>query len=525
LSECSVSRNYLDFDTGKGEPYSCENPVWRRGKCKFHGKYYLINKNKGEFEIEFKRILDKAKSEDKALKCIGYHLPSIELSKLCQVDLDVTIYFTDAKFHGKLDFSKINFKKQISFEDSIFFETVSFSGSIFDEEVKFTNASFRGNLNSFQFTEFKKMADFSDNEIKNGKFNHAKFNIVHFNNRVFKDITAFNHASFEEENSFKQTTFYNVDFSESVFKKNADFDNTKFVDYATFSDMICYESIKFNGNISNVSFLDMDIEKIKFGNKTTWKQIKKKKNFSDKIKSRLNWTRNSDFKIYDERDLEKQIKKNKVWWKRDKEKVEVWWKREEGKEKVWWKRKKEKVEVWWKRKKNPEALVSLESIKNIYRDLRDNFDYTLRYETSGEFHVRELELKRKFQEKHEEHRIITTNRNFLWKHLSIYWLYNALAQYGQSYHRPIYFAITIISISTCYFILNEIELAMKEQMTYSITEIILKSFTRSISGIIPFDILDKGIGDGDKVLRLILLPISATFFISLKRRLERKLRH
>ena len=501
MPECSVSRNYLDFDTGKGELYSCENPVWRRGKCKFHGKYYLINKNKGEFEIEFKRILDKAKSEDKALKCIGYHLPSIELSKLCHGNLDVTIYFTDAKFHGKLDFSKIIFKKQISFADSIFFETISFSGSIFDEEVKFTNASFRGNLNSFQFTEFKKMADFSDNEIKNGKFNHAKFNIVHFNNRVFKDITAFNHASFEKENSFKQTTFYNVDFSESVFKKNANFDNTKFVDYATFSDIVCNELIKFNGNISNVSFLDMDIEKIKFGNKIIWKQIKNKENFRDKIKSKLNWTRNSDFKIYDERNLEKQFEKNKLWWKR------------------------ERVGTWWKRKKNPDALVSLESIKNIYRDLRDNFDDTLRYETSGEFHVRELELKRKFQEKQEGDIIITSNRNFLWKHLSIYWLYNVLAQYGQSYHRPIYFAITIISISTCYFISNEIELAMETEIEYSPMNIIIKSFTRSISGIIPFDILGKGIEDSDKVLRIILLPISASFFISLKRRLERKLRH
>ena len=499
LSECSVTRNYLDFETGKGKPYSCKNPVWKREKCKFHGKYYLRNKNRSEFESEFKKIILEAKTNGEALKCIGYHFPAIELSKIYRDTLDVMIYFTDAKFHGKIDFSKINFKKHISFTDSTFFETVSFSSSIFDEEVKFSNAGFHGNFNSFQYTEFKKMVDFSGNEIKNGKFNHAIFNTVHFNNRIFEDNTAFNHARFEENSLFKQTIFHGVDFSESVFENSANFDNTKFVNYAIFSDMICKESIKFNGNISNVSFLDMDIEKIRFGNKTTWKLIKNKENFRDKIKRKFDWSENSDFKIYDERYLEKQFENNKSWWKRDKI----------GR---------------WKRRKNPEALISLESIKNIYRDLRENFDLTLRYETSGEFHVRELELKRKFQEKGEGQKTITSNKNFLLKHLSIYWIYNILAQYGQSHHRPIYFAITVITISTCCFISNEMS-TLKDQSTYPTTEMILKSLTRSVAGIIPFDILGKGVEDVDKVLRVILLPITATFFISIRRRLGRKFRH
>ena len=488
MLKCSVNKNYLDFSTGEYEQYSCKNPVWEKGKCKFHGKYYV--KNKKEFEDDFKRILDKVKSKNKVLECIGYHFPDIELSNLYSEDLDITIYFSDAKFHGKVDFSKTKFKKQISFTNSIFLKEVSFTSSIFEDEVKFTNSSFQGNLNSFQFTKFQKLVDFSDSEMKNGTFISAEFYIANFNNCIFNDNTKFKHVTFKEEILFKQAKFYNVHFSESVFKKNANFNNTKFVNYATFSDIICDGLIKFDGNISNVSFLDMDIKKIKFGNKITWKQNKKK--FREKIKLKLDWTRNSDFKIYDERDLEEHLKKNKVGLKR------------EG---------------------NPVASVNLESIKNIYRDLRDNFDLALRYETSGEFHVRELELKRKFKETQKDQRIITSNKNFLWKHLSVYWIYNILAQYGQSYHRPIYFASSVILIATCYFILNEIESVSKEQITFSIKDIILKSFTRSVAGIIPFDILDKGIGDSDKVLRIILLPISVTFFISLKRRLERKFRH
>ena len=499
LEECSVTRNYLDFKTEKEEPYSCKNQVWRWGKCKFHSNYYLKKKNKTEFESEFKKKVEEAKSKDKALKCIGYHFPAIELSKICESELDVIAYFIDAKFHGKIDFSKMNFKKQISFRTSIFYKSVDFIGSIFDEEYDFNDSEFLGNLNSFQFIEFKKKVDFSNNKMNNSRFNHAKFDIVHFNNRIFQGNTSFNHTTFEKESLFKQTKFYNVDFSESVFEENADFNNTKFIEYATFSDMVCSELIKFNWNVSNVSFIDLDIKKIKFGNKITWR--KNSENFREKIKLKLDWTRNSDFKIYDERKLEEQI------------------------EKRWWKRDKVKVGISWKREKIPDVFISLESIKNIYRDLRDSFDYTLRYETSGEFHVRDLELKRKFKEKQEEYRIITSSKHFLWKHLSIYWIYNMLAQYGQSYHRPIYFAILIITIATGYFVLNGIELAEKEQIEYSIKDIILESFTRSVAAIIPFDILDKGIEYSDKVLRVILLPVSATFFISLKRRMERKFRH
>ena len=488
MAICSYNRNYLDFETGKGELFECTNDVWKRDKCKFHSKYYLKNSTKEEFELEFEKMLHSA-METGSLKCIGYHFPTIKLPKSDECDLDFVIYFTDAKFHGKNDFSNINFNKQISFTDATFYKSVIFRGTIFAEESTFVNTFFHGNINSFQFTKFEKKSNFSKGEIKNATFNHAQFHNPIFNYRVFHNHTSFTNSKFEKKSLFKIVTFYEVDFSESVFKDIVDFDNTKFYTYGIFSNITCSDQIKFNGNISNISFLDMDLQKIKFGNEVTWKQIKNLDAFWDKAKSYLNWMRNSDFKIYDERKLEKQLKRE--LWKLD----------------------------------NKETNLSLESIKNLYRDLRENFDYNLRYETSGEFHVREMELMRKYREKHKAGRIITTKKHIVWKHLSIFWLYNILAQYGQSYHRPIYFAIFVISIATYCFLSQEIESAKNADIEYSFLELLLKSITRSVAGFIPFDILDKTVSNVDKILRVVLLPISVTFFISLKRRLERKFRH
>lgn len=506
MSQCTYSKNFIDFETGKEKQFECEIEAWKRGKCKFHSANYLKNKTTKEISEDFKKILDNAKTQG-ILQCIGYHLPTIELSTSSnQEDLDIIIYFIDTKFHGKIDFSNINFKKRVSFSDAVFYDTVSFRASEFEKEAKFTNTKFYGTSNSFQFTKFDEKVDFSYGEIKNAKFIQTVFNEANFNYRTFYDNTSFENSTFNEicvfketifkETTFDETTFNEVDFSESNFIKNVNFDNTKFHVRANFTNVSFSDQSKamFDGNVSNVSFVGIEIDKMKFGNAITWKQIKKSESVSDKIKSHLNWIRNNDFKIYDERNLENQFKRNKE-------------------------------QKWWQPKKNTETNLSLESIKNAYRDLRENFDLNLRYETSGEFHVREMELKRKYREKHNGDKTTTVERHVFWKYLSIYWLYNMLGQYGQSYYRPIYFAISIISIATYYFLSNEIGSAIKAGIEYSFIKLLAKALARSVAGIIPLDIFNKDIDNTDKVLRVMLLPVSTTFFIALKRRVERKFRH
>jgi uncharacterized protein YeeX (DUF496 family) len=38
---------------------------------------------------------------------------------------------------------------------------------------------------------------------------------------------------------------------------------------------------------------------------------------------------------------------------------------------------------------------TLDSIKAIYRNVRENYEYRLRYDEAGDFFIREIELKRK----------------------------------------------------------------------------------------------------------------------------------
>jgi hypothetical protein len=41
---------------------------------------------------------------------------------------------------------------------------------------------------------------------------------------------------------------------------------------------------------------------------------------------------------------------------------------------------------------------NLGSIKAVYRNLRENYEYRMRYDEAGQFFIREMELKRKYRE-------------------------------------------------------------------------------------------------------------------------------
>ena len=302
-------------------------------------------------------------------------------------------------------------------------------------------------------------------------FEWAHFHLTEFVNCKFIEEAKFNNTIFENDANFINSEFERASFSETIFKEHGDFQGTEFLELGNFSRIKLLQStngrIQFNGNMANVSFLDTDIKNIKFGNESSWKII----DDSNKDKKSVN----KDFKIYEERQIEK----------------------------------------------NQETKINLESIKNIYRDLRENFELNLQYEIAGEFFVREMEVSRKYTKKNNE--FVTKKKHILKQYLSFYWIYNIIAQYGQSYYRPIYFAIPIIAIGTCFFritCLNELP-----DSSSACEDAIVYPFVRSLSAFIPFFTFVNDPSIVDYALRLALLPISGAFFISLKRKFERKLRH
>lgn len=121
--------------------------------------------------------------------------------------------------------------------------------------------------------------------------------------------------------------------------------------------------VTFNGNLSNVSFANTDITRVRFGDKVRWRKVErnskdeKSSEDTNRTKKKINkikslwYGEETDFKIYDERILEGQ---------------------EEG----------------------YEPASSLESIITEYRNLRENYEYNLRYKEAGQFFIREMELGR-----------------------------------------------------------------------------------------------------------------------------------
>ena len=59
--------------------------------------------------------------------------------------------------------------------------------------------------------------------------------------------------------------------------------------------------------------------------------------------------------------------------------------------KDYWKRK-------FKEKDGGTKDFNLGSIKAVYRSLRENYEYRMRYDEAGQFFIREMELKRKYKE-------------------------------------------------------------------------------------------------------------------------------
>jgi hypothetical protein len=57
-----------------------------------------------------------------------------------------------------------------------------------------------------------------------------------------------------------------------------------------------------------------------------------------------------------------------------------------------------KIENILKSKSASKIKFTLGSVKSVYRNLRENYEYRMRYDEAGQFFIREMELKRKYRE-------------------------------------------------------------------------------------------------------------------------------
>ncbi len=136
-------------------------------------------------------------------------------------------------------------------------------------------------------------------------------------------------------------------FLDEVYFRDNEFKGEIFFTYVTFEQQ---NKVKFDDNdLSNVSFADSDITRIRFGNGITWGG-------------------EDGFATIEEEWLKlKALKNNDVKGREDVQEVQ----RED---------------------------VSLELVLSVYRNLRENYEFRLRYDDAGKFFLKEMELKRKYRE-------------------------------------------------------------------------------------------------------------------------------
>jgi hypothetical protein len=184
--------------------------------------------------------------------------------------------------------------------------------------------------------------------------------------------------------------------------------------------------------------------------------------------------------------------------------------------------------------------INLQSVLAIYRNLRENYEYRLRYDEAGKFFLREMEIKRKYIETfgnnllnyYEGYNVKRTNG--LRQSSSLTGIYYNLSRHGESILIPTIVGIIIVTLSVMLFVTQA-----NPMSEYSLHSFIglhqmsnstqwSKSFDRAMVDFIPLLNFNSSfhLGSVDYVIKLVGGVFTFGFIaIALKRRFERKYRH
>jgi uncharacterized protein YeeX (DUF496 family) len=168
--------------------------------------------------------------------------------------------------------------------------------------------------------------------------------------------------------------------------------------------------------------------------------------------------------------------------------------------------------------------VRVETVKAIYRNLRENYEYRMRYDEAGQFFIREMELKRKYREVRTEdvyHSAYRIKKNGpLRRNLSLTGIYHNLFNYGESLKRPaLTLLLPLFIISVSYFLVKH------PPSSFDLNGLI---HTANILGRTALDMFQVEMEKpelADNIIRTLSLSIFAALFIPLRRKFERRFRH
>jgi hypothetical protein len=148
---------------------------------------------------------------------------------------------------------------------------------------------------------------------------------------------------------------------------------------------------------------------------------------------------------------------DKAIWGEKKVEYDNFWRRKKVKEDKFKIIEERLLEEKIKEKEGHTKDFNLGSIKAVYRNLRENYEYRMRYDEAGQFFIREMELKRKYREavssKDDGFKIKVKQNNWFRRNLfSLTAWYYHLSRYGESIWRPTLAGLVIVFLSTLFWL-------------------------------------------------------------------------
>ncbi|MFY9872479.1 MAG: hypothetical protein WAK17_22440 [Candidatus Nitrosopolaris sp.] len=89
----------------------------------------------------------------------------------------------------------------------------------------------------------------------------------------------------------------------------------------------------------------------------------------------------------------------------------------------------------------------------VYRRLRENYEFNLRFDETGKFFIKEMELKRKYRSIGGSKELVKKNDWFR-KHFSLTGLYHLFSNYGESIVRPTIIGVITVGLSTMFWLMQ-----------------------------------------------------------------------
>jgi hypothetical protein len=115
------------------------------------------------------------------------------------------------------------------------------------------------------------------------------------------------------------------------------------------------------------------------------------------------------------------------------------------------------------------TMVYCPTIITEYRNLRENYEYYLRYKEAGQFFIREMELGRKYEQNSSPAGDNKIKKKHLRKRiLSFATLYYAVSKYGESTSLPLMIILGTFFLATVYFLWSQEERSVHDSVRRSL---------------------------------------------------------